>query len=217
MSAEMICRAWKVDCGSSSSKLLLLALADETDWMGYSRPNLKNLEEKCSLSKASINNSISKLKELGLITELDTAGVGGLVFKVMAVKQADKTEGGADEPESKEVSAYSESFEKFWAAYPRKSAKGLAAKAWNNAKLPDISVVLAAVEAQCKSPQWTKDDGQFIPYPATWINQKRWDDGGTLALPSVPPATSQNQIRKGYEDLPEDQWTEAEKRWYSSH
>jgi DNA replication protein DnaC len=27
-----------------------------------------------------------------------------------------------------------------------------------------------------KSPQWTKDGGQFIPHAATWLNQERWND-----------------------------------------
>jgi hypothetical protein len=33
-----------------------------------------------------------------------------------------------------------------------------------------------AVEAQKKSKQWQKDDGQYIPNPSTWLNQGRWDD-----------------------------------------
>lgn len=36
--------------------------------------------------------------------------------------------------------------------------------------------ILAAVQAAKRSDQWTKDGGQFIPHPATWINQGRWDD-----------------------------------------
>ena len=65
----------------------------------------------------------------------------------------------------------------FWKAYPRKVAKQAALKAWNRAsKKPIIEVILSALEIQKKSEQWTKDDGQFIPHPATWINAGRWDD-----------------------------------------
>ncbi len=68
----------------------------------------------------------------------------------------------------------------FWAAYPRKVAKPAAVKAW--AKLaPDAATckaILAAIAAQKKSPQWTKDDGQFIPHPATWLNRRQWEDDG---------------------------------------
>ena len=24
--------------------------------------------------------------------------------------------------------------------------------------------------------EWKKDNGQFIPYPTSWLNQKRWED-----------------------------------------
>ncbi len=33
-----------------------------------------------------------------------------------------------------------------------------------------------AIEVQKQSEQWTKDNGRFIPNPATWLNQGRWED-----------------------------------------
>ena len=45
---------------------------------------------------------------------------------------------------------------------------------------------MSAIEAQKKSPQWTKDGGQFIPHPATWLNGKRWEDQVTAGSSSVP-------------------------------
>lgn len=68
-------------------------------------------------------------------------------------------------------------FAAFWKVYPKKVGKGAAQKAWSKAKSkPPLADILAAVEAQKASRQWTRDDGQFIPNPATWINQGRWDD-----------------------------------------
>jgi biotin operon repressor len=71
-----------------------------------------------------------------------------------------------------------ESFEKFWNAYPRKAAKGAAKKAWKKIKLsPELlETILKAIENQRQSDQWIKDGGKFIPYPATWLNQERWED-----------------------------------------
>lgn len=34
----------------------------------------------------------------------------------------------------------------------------------------------AALERQKRSRDWTKEGGQFVPYPATWLNQRRWED-----------------------------------------
>jgi hypothetical protein len=69
-------------------------------------------------------------------------------------------------------------FANFWNPYPRKTAKVQAQKAW--AKLnPSEALqaeILAALAAQCKSEQWTKDGGSFIPHASTWLNQRRWED-----------------------------------------
>lgn len=68
-------------------------------------------------------------------------------------------------------------FDAFWKAYPRKVGKGAALTAWKkhslDSKLPEI---LAAVKVQSGSQQWKKDAGQYIPNPATWLNQSRWED-----------------------------------------
>ena len=70
------------------------------------------------------------------------------------------------------------SFERFWSAYPRKVGKKAAQKAWDRAKdKPGLEDILKAIGRQKLSQQWTRDGGQFIPHPATWLNQGRWDDG----------------------------------------
>lgn len=71
-----------------------------------------------------------------------------------------------------------EGFAEFWAAYPRKVAKGAARKAWmQTAKTrPSIEVLLKAIEAQKESEDWKKDAGQFVPHPATWLRAERWGD-----------------------------------------
>ena len=66
-------------------------------------------------------------------------------------------------------------FTEFWKAYPRKVGKGAAQKAWDRLK-PDLAAVLAALDWQTKQDAWTKDGGQFIPHPGTYLNQKRWED-----------------------------------------
>ena len=38
---------------------------------------------------------------------------------------------------------------------------------------------MVALETQKKNLQWKKDAGQYIPYPATWIHQERWEDETT--------------------------------------
>lgn len=64
-------------------------------------------------------------------------------------------------------------FESFWKVYPKKVAKKEAFKAFKKIKTP-VSVLIDAVEKQKKSDQWTRNHGQYIPYPTTWLNQERW-------------------------------------------
>lgn len=80
-------------------------------------------------------------------------------------------------------------FEQFWLAYPKKIGKKAAQKAFQNAQnRPRINDLLAAIERARKSEQWRKDGGQFIPNPATWLNQGRWDDEPVQVMPVQPMA-----------------------------
>ena len=72
----------------------------------------------------------------------------------------------------------SDLFNQFWTAYPKHIAKQSAVKAFEKLK-PDeklLEAMLKAIEMQKESKQWEKDGGAFIPYPATWLNQRRWED-----------------------------------------
>lgn len=74
-------------------------------------------------------------------------------------------------------------FAKFWSHYPKKKAKPQAEKAWKKIN-PDHSLfnkIMESLGKHCVSKDWLKDDGQFIPHPATWLNQARWEDEVTLA------------------------------------
>lgn len=82
-------------------------------------------------------------------------------------------------------------FEEFWKVYPKKKAKDDALKAFVKRK-PDAALVarmVDAVAAQSMSPEWQKDGGQFIPYPATWLNDGRWQDE-SVTLPIAMPSKS---------------------------
>lgn len=69
-------------------------------------------------------------------------------------------------------------FDEFWQAYPKKVGKDAARKAWGKRKVDPhlLAAMLQAIEQQERTDQWTKDNGQYIPNPATWLNQGRWED-----------------------------------------
>ncbi len=71
-----------------------------------------------------------------------------------------------------------EQFNIFWMAYPRKVGKGAAEKIWEKMKGDKelFDKIIQAVANQRNSEQWLRDNGVFIPHPATWLNQRRWED-----------------------------------------
>lgn len=86
-----------------------------------------------------------------------------------------------DHRASADADSLSDGFEQFWAAYPAKKARPNAAKAWQKLH-PDEhmqAAILAGIERDSDSEQWKRDGGRFIPHPATWLNQRRWEDEAT--------------------------------------
>ena len=71
-----------------------------------------------------------------------------------------------------------EDFERFWKEYPKKIAKPMALKAFIKIN-PDeelLREMLSKLSIYKETEQWQKDKGRFIPHPATWLNQERWQD-----------------------------------------
>ena len=75
---------------------------------------------------------------------------------------------------------FPQEFLDFWAAYPKKTGKDAAYRAWQTKKrerrLPEVGVLLEAVKSAKASDQWQEGGGKYIPNPATWLNQGRWED-----------------------------------------
>jgi hypothetical protein len=75
-----------------------------------------------------------------------------------------------------------EGFAEWWAEYPRKDAKGAARKAYAAAlKRAAPAELLVALR---RYPFDHKDGGQFIPYPATWLNQGRYESAHEAPAPA---------------------------------
>jgi len=66
-------------------------------------------------------------------------------------------------------------FDEFYSEYPRKVGKGAARKAWAKAiKKDDVHKIISSASLYAKSIVGT--DQTFVPHPATWLNQERWED-----------------------------------------
>lgn len=86
---------------------------------------------------------------------------------------------------------YLVSFEKFWSIYPKKSSRKAAEKEWEALEVNEdlFKRMVEALAWQIKTENWTKDNGKYIPYPSTWLNDRRWED--------EPPAEVAEASRPG--------------------
>lgn len=87
-------------------------------------------------------------------------------------------------------------FGEFWEAYPKKKSKDQARRAWDKRR-PDralLNAMLSAIAEQRQSRDWQKDAGQFIPYPATWLNSAGWTDSAVAEVDSSLSDTARYNI-----------------------
>ena len=66
-------------------------------------------------------------------------------------------------------------FSDFWTLYPKRVARKDAERAWAKIDAAEYPAILLALVAWRRV--WrARDNDQFIPYPATWLNGERWTD-----------------------------------------
>lgn len=103
--------------------------------------------------------------------------------------------------------ASDDGFAAFWNAYPRKVAKATAQKAWSNLKPTPalVAEIMEGVKRGVESVEWSKDEGQYIPHPTTFLNGHRWTDefkakppGATNQTPGASSSTARS-MRGHYE------------------
>lgn len=99
-----------------------------------------------------------------------------------------------DKEKEKDSTPYSPpqgAFDRFWSIYPKKVGKIAAKKAFERAiRKTTLESLLTAIERQKCGSQWSRDNGRYIPNPATWLNQGRWEDEldhGGLPPEQLPP------------------------------
>lgn len=88
-------------------------------------------------------------------------------------------QGTAEEPAVDHSTTLDRRFEDFWQLYPKRVGRGAAERAWKKIR-PDAAlfeIIMQSVrENIARNQNWRRDNGQYIPNPSTWLNQKRWQD-----------------------------------------
>ena len=111
---------------------------------------------KCNIEIEKENRD--KREELEIEKDINTANAVGVEPKILSFEEV--------------------AFNQFWSIYPKKINKKGCFKTFKNIKhlKNELPLILDAIERLKKSKAWTKDNGQYIPYPQTFLRQERWKD-----------------------------------------
>lgn len=125
--------------------------------------------------------------------------------KAIAQNSASREE-NAERRKTENTESAKHHFDTFWKHYPKKKNKGDAEKAWKKIKQPaeTLRLILAALRWQTTSHDWTKQGGQFIPYPATYLNAKSWEDQQSSTPSHSTPSRAQPL------EMSDDEWRNLE-------
>ena len=154
-------------------------------WRTHIEPKMRiikeNYERKCKQNKENVNKRWKRGDTENKKNDTNDTNVNEQIPNDTNVDDIDidrdiDIEKDKDK-DIKNTCAFDNGFELFWNEYPKHKGKPVAEKAFNKAiKKIDIDTMLEAIRKQKQSAQWKKENGQYIPYPATWLNQERWAD-----------------------------------------
>ncbi|MFW2396576.1 replication protein [Burkholderia pseudomallei] len=153
-------------------------------------------------------------QQLG-VAESATVGVADSATRGLPNRQPQKTtlkDTVKTTPKDKCASALTgvqvERFATFYAAYPKKRNRADAEKAFTKLNPDDslLAVLLEAVEVakRCRD-DWRKENGKFIPYPASWLNGRMWEDEPD----QVAYTAAEQAVMEAYNDLMPADWARA--------
>ena len=77
-------------------------------------------------------------------------------------------------------------FERWYSVYPRHVGRAAAEKAWLALKPSSELVITLMAAVELWRPHWAAMDTKFVPHPATWLRNRRWED--------EPPAPRQTGV-----------------------
>lgn len=146
---------------------------------------IANLEKRLSQAtddraKSDMAAQLQKLRqELSQAPAISvTEPVTGVVTGTNRDRREQKGEGREREGKGLVVSNDTPGFAEWYAAYPRKVARGAAAKAYRTAlKKTDAATLLAGVQRYAR--ECAGKDPRYVAHPATWLSSERWADDAT--------------------------------------
>jgi hypothetical protein len=181
-----------------ATKIILISLADRHNPDNGCFPSIKRISEDSEMCPKSVHNHINKLIELNLISKTGRIRKNGqqtsneykLHFGTMQNLHKDSvkfTHGTMQNLQTNNLVSINHvnehmvlrsvniGFEEFWKIYPRKIGKTKAKTCYEKAtSLHGVDKINEAIIIYAESVK--SKDKKYIPHPATWLNQGRWED-----------------------------------------
>lgn len=131
---------------------------------------------------------------------------------VQGTSQSDATGKGAQRSKRRvkgaDLPPYTAWFEDCWKAYPRRSGKANAWRAFYELEaLGEIPQdMVQRIKNRCFEPDWQRgiknpDDERYIPHMSTWLHRRGWEDGGCESSDeprNTPEDERRNEIMAKY-------------------
>ena len=165
---------------------------------GYCFASNRYFSKLYKVTKETVSHWVSHLQELGYVgVDMVRTEAGAIDMRRITIfpenfqyplrkkdiPHCEKSQGTIDNNTSNNNNPlppkeYGEFFERFWDAYPKRKGKETARKTFRKLNVDEelMETMLCAIEREKQSAQWRENGGKYIPYPATWLNQRRWED-----------------------------------------
>jgi len=135
-----------------------------------------------SKSEANSKQNESKSEANEKQTASDKSDDKGLRIKDIGLRIIDEDISPSNPPQGESENAAQRieiiPFDIFWSLYPKKVGKKNAQKAYERIS-PDAVLqakIIETLKVERCSDGWAREDGRFIPSPASWLNSGGWDN-----------------------------------------
>ena len=201
---------WASSPYSGERLLVHLAMADFANDEGICFPSHATLARKARCSTAWVSKSLRQMIRDGLLEEIEKAGSGrgkvgryrllqgGTPFNLSDELGGTRSSVRSNSEQSdtyslnrQEPSETETDFKRLWDAYPRKTAKAVARRAFARLAArkdaPTIEVLLAAVARYAEQFADGRTERKYCAHLGTWLNGERWSD----EIESAPRVTAE--------------------------
>ena len=136
------------------------------------------LQSVCGISRTELSRHRNTLIQMGLISYQGGKGSRSGFYQIFDLCIVYRTQTDT-QPVTAPDCEREEYFARFWEAYPVKVKKPVAKIEWNKLVDPCVELyekIIAAVEQYKQTSRWKENNGAYIPYPETFLQDRRWED-----------------------------------------